>query len=40
MIGATEADYDFIANSKQGFPKLLEEIDRLKNMVKLIPLKS
>lgn len=40
MISATEADYDFIANSKQDVPKLLEEIDRLKNIVKLIPLTS
>jgi len=26
MLGATEADYDFIANTKQDIPKLIEEI--------------
>ena len=30
LIGATEADYDFIANARQDIPKLLDEIDRLK----------
>ena len=28
--GATEADYDFIANARQDIPKLLNEIERLK----------
>lgn len=30
MIGATEGDYDFIANARQDIPLLLEEIERLK----------
>ncbi len=30
LIGATEADYDFIANARQDIPKLLDEIERLK----------
>ena len=30
MTGASEADYDFIANAKQDIPKLIEEIRRLK----------
>ncbi|MCR4784379.1 MAG: hypothetical protein K6A35_07670 [bacterium] len=30
LLGATEADYDFIANARQDIPKLLEEIDRLR----------
>jgi hypothetical protein len=30
LIGATEADYDFIANVRQDIPKLLDEIDRLR----------
>ena len=30
LIGATEEDYDFIANARQDIPKLLDEIDRLK----------
>ena len=29
IIGATEADYDFIANAKQDIPKLIAEIKRL-----------
>ena len=34
MIGATEADYDFIASVRQDIPKLLEEIERLRKKVK------
>ena len=30
LTGATEADYDFIANARQDIPKLLDEIERLK----------
>ena len=30
MIGATQADFDFIANARQDIPKLLEEIERLR----------
>jgi hypothetical protein len=29
MLGATVADYDFIANARQDIPKLIEEIRRL-----------
>ncbi|MCC7521801.1 MAG: hypothetical protein IT220_09225 [Flavobacteriaceae bacterium] len=29
MFGATEADYDFIANAKQDIPKLIAELRRL-----------
>ena len=32
MIGATIADYDFIANSKQDIPKLVNEIRELKKL--------
>lgn len=30
LYGATEADYDFIANAKQDIPKLIAEIRKLK----------
>ena len=30
LLGATIADYDFIANAKQDIPKLLKEIRRLR----------
>ena len=30
LIGATEEDYDFIANARQDIPKLLDEIESLK----------
>lgn len=30
VLGATEADYDFIANARQDIPKLIQEIRRLK----------
>ena len=30
LIGATEADQDFIANARQDIPKLINEIRRLK----------
>ena len=30
LIGATENDYDFIANAKQDIPKLINEIRELK----------
>ena len=30
LCGATESDYDFIANAKQDIPKLIAEIRRLK----------
>lgn len=32
MTGASDADYDFIANARQDIPKLLNEIRRLKNL--------
>ncbi len=35
LIGATEADYDFIANARQDIPKLLDEIERLKSLLNL-----
>ena len=31
LIGASEADFDFIANARQDIPRLIEEIERLKN---------
>lgn len=31
LIGATNDDYDFIANAKQDIPKLINEIRELKN---------
>jgi len=31
MLGATEADYDFIAHARQDIPALLREIDRLRS---------
>lgn len=34
LIGASEADKDFIANARQDIPKLLAEIDRLKGLNK------
>jgi hypothetical protein len=30
LLGATEADYDFIANARQDIPKLLQEVRRLR----------
>ena len=33
MIGATIADYDFIANAKQDIPKLINEIRQLKKLI-------
>jgi hypothetical protein len=30
LFGATESDYDFIANAKQDIPNLIAEIRRLK----------
>ena len=30
LIGATEADYDFIAHAKEDISKLLDEIERLR----------
>jgi len=34
MSGATDADLDFISHAKQDIPLLLEEIDRLKRLLK------
>lgn len=31
LIGATEADYDFIAHARQDVLKLLDEIEKLKS---------
>jgi hypothetical protein len=31
MLGATDADYDFIANARQDIPRLIREIRDLKN---------
>lgn len=31
LLGAIEADYDFIAHARQDVPKLLLEVRRLKN---------
>jgi len=33
MIGATEADYEFIANARHDIPKLVQEIYRLMQMI-------
>ena len=30
LSGATDADYDFIANARQDIPRLLDEIHRLR----------
>lgn len=35
LTGATSADQDFIAHAKQDIPLLIEEIDRLKQLLKL-----
>jgi hypothetical protein len=34
MLGATIADFDFIANAKQDVPKLINEIRELKKQLK------
>ena len=33
LSGATEADYDFIAHSRQDILRLLDEIERLKEII-------
>ena len=33
IIGATNADLDFIAHARQDIPRLLEEIERLKKRI-------
>jgi hypothetical protein len=33
IIGATNADLDFIAHARQDIPRLLEEIERLKKII-------
>jgi hypothetical protein len=33
MIGATDADYDFIANVRQDIPRLIKEIRELKRKI-------
>jgi hypothetical protein len=33
MFGATNADYEFIANAKQDIPKLINEIERLTRIL-------
>lgn len=33
LSGASNDDYDFIANARQDIPRLLREIDRLKTML-------
>jgi hypothetical protein len=35
MIGATQADFDFIANARQDIPRLLKEIRELKTKLGL-----
>lgn len=37
LLGATEADQDFIANARQDIPLLLAEIDRLRVANKIRP---
>lgn len=32
IMGATPADYDFIAHARQDIPRLLAEIDRLRRL--------
>lgn len=34
LIGATNADIDFIANAKQDIPKLIKEIKELRSQIK------
>lgn len=34
LTGASEADQDFIAHARQDIPRLLEEIKRLKELLK------
>ena len=34
LTGATEADYDFIAHARQDIPRLLEEVEELRKLVK------
>ena len=34
LTGATEADYDFIAHARQDMPRLLEEVEGLRKLVK------
>ena len=34
LTGATEADYDFIAHARQDIPRLLEEVEGLRKLVK------
>jgi hypothetical protein len=34
LTGATNADQDFIANARQDMPALLDEIERLKGLLK------
>ena len=33
LSGGTDADHDFIAHARQDIPKLLDEIERLRNLV-------
>jgi hypothetical protein len=35
MIGATQADFDFIANARQDIPRLIKEIRELKTKLGL-----
>jgi hypothetical protein len=37
ISGAKEADYDFIAHARQDIPRLLLEIQRLKNQLGKLP---
>lgn len=34
LSGATDADRDFIAHAKQDIPRLLEEIERLRKLIR------
>ncbi len=34
LSGATDADHDFIAHARQDVPLLLDEIERLRNLLK------
>ena len=34
LTGATEADYDFIAHARQDIPRLLEEVEGFRKLVK------
>lgn len=40
LTGASESDFDFIANAREDVPKLLAEIERLRALVRVPDLRS